>query len=297
MITESLSSIKDLLIEVIDESLNLIKKSENIDYKIKDKNQITGDNPVTEIDLKTQNLITSRINRKFPKHAILGEEGESKKVVKADYLWIIDPIDGTKNFINALPLYSVSIAVMFKGNIVAGGIGLPWKNNFIISAYEGSGLQSSSPKKYLAKNCKPSAGLITFAPTYFQRSYRIKTNFLKFSGEIRNLGSTAAELALVANGNAQLALSGYAFIWDFAAAWILVKESNKKIFFGNMNDNKWQDINPWKKYFNNGLYELEKLKNWRGKFMACQRDHSEFLLNNIKPNGRKKSFSFLDYFK
>ena len=296
MITESLSSIKDLLIEVIDESLNLIKKSENIDYKIKDKNQITGDNPVTEIDLKTQNLITSRINRKFPKHAILGEEGESKKVVKADYLWIIDPIDGTKNFINDLPLYSVSIAVMFKGNIVAGGIGLPWKNNFIISAYEGSGLQSSSPKKYLAENCKPSAGLITFAPTYFQRSYRIKTNFLKFSGEIRNLGSTAAELALVANGNAQLALSGYAFTWDFAAAWILIKESNKKIFFGNMNDNKWQDINPWKQYFNNGLYELEKLKNWRGKFMACQRNHSEFLLNNIKPNGRKKRFSFLYLF-
>ena len=59
----------------------------------------------------------------------------SKKVVKSDYLWIIDPIDGTKNFINALPLYCVSIAVMFKGNIVAGGIGLPWKNNFIISAY------------------------------------------------------------------------------------------------------------------------------------------------------------------
>ena len=185
---------------------------------------------------------------------------------------------------------------MFKGNIVAGGIGLPWKNNFIISAYEGSGLQSSSPKKYLAENCKPSAGLITFAPTYFQRSYRIKTNFLKFSGEIRNLGSTAAELALVANGNAQLALSGYAFTWDFAAAWILVKESNKKIFFGNMNDNKWQDINPWKQYFNNGLYELEKLKNWRGKFMACQRNHSEFLLNNIKPNGRKKRFSFLYLF-
>ena len=123
MITESLSSIKDLLIELIDESLNLIKKSENIDYKIKDKNQITGDNPVTEIDLKTQNLIISKINRKFPKHAILGEEGESKKVVKADYLWIIDPIDGTKNFINDLPLFSVSIAVMFKGNIVAGGIG------------------------------------------------------------------------------------------------------------------------------------------------------------------------------
>ena len=62
------------------------------------------------------------------------------------------------------------------------------------------------------------------------------------------------------------------------------------------DDNTWQDINPWHKYFNNGLYELDKLKNWRGKFMACQRNHSEFLLNNIKPNGRKKRFSFLYLF-
>ena len=62
MITESLSSIKDLLIELIDESLNLIKKFENIDYKIKDKNQITGDNPVTEIDLKTQNHLISSMH-------------------------------------------------------------------------------------------------------------------------------------------------------------------------------------------------------------------------------------------
>ena len=207
-----------------------------------------------------------------------------------------DKSNGTKNFINALPLYCVSIAVMFQGNIIAGAIGLPWKNNFIISAYEGSGLQSTSPKRYMEENSKPSAGLITFAPTYFQRSYQIKRNFLQSSGEIRNFGSTAAELALVANGNAQLSLSGYAFTWDFAAAWILVKESNKKIFFGNLNDNKWQDINPWKKYYNNGLYELDKLKNWRGKFLACQKDHAEFLLNNIKPNGRKKKFPFLNLF-
>ena len=296
MRTESLSDIKDLLIEVIDESLNLIKKSENIDYKIEDKNIIAGDNPVTEIDLKTQNLIISKIHNKFPNHAILGEEGESSKTIKSDYLWIIDPIDGTKNFINALPLYCVSIAVMFQGNIIAGAIGLPWKNNFIISAYEGSGLQSTSPKRYMEENSKPSAGLITFAPTYFQRSYGIKRNFLQSSGEIRNLGSTAAELALGANGDAQLSLSGYAFTWDFAAAWILVKESNKKIFFGNLKDNKWEDINPWKKYYNNGLYELDKLKNWRGKFMACKREHAEFLLNNIKPNGRKKKFPFINLF-
>ena len=81
MITESLSGIKNLLIEVIDESLNLIKKSENIDYKIKDKNIIAGDNPVTEIDLKTQNLIISKIHNKFPNHAILGEEGESLSLI------------------------------------------------------------------------------------------------------------------------------------------------------------------------------------------------------------------------
>mgnify|MGYP006216623363 FL=1 len=134
-------------------------------------------------------------------------------------------------------------------------------------------------------------GIISFAPTYFQSSYLIKKDFYKHSGELRNLGATALEMALVANGNAQLALSGYAFTWDFAAGWILIKESGKQILYGNMEKNKWEDINPWNKFFSDGHYNLEKLKSWRGKFVAFDKELYDYIVNNISPNGKtKKSF-------
>jgi fructose-1,6-bisphosphatase/inositol monophosphatase family enzyme len=117
----------------------------------------------------------------------------------------------------------------------------------------------------------------------------INKEFYKNSGELRNLGSAAAEIALVANGNAQLAISGNAYTWDFAAAWILIKESKKSIYYGNMKKNKWEDINPWEKFYKDGVYDLENLKKWRGKFFASDREIYRFILNNVKPNGRSKN--------
>ncbi|MEC7837244.1 MAG: inositol monophosphatase family protein [Chloroflexota bacterium] len=292
------AQIKYTLIECIEESLNLIKKSSKEILKIKDKNEITGDNPVTQIDLDSQNLIINNINKKFPNHEILGEEGKEEKIVKSDFLWIIDPIDGTKNFINQIPFFCVSIAIVYKGEIIGGAVGLPWEKNSIIYAMKNEGISSNfSQKNYQDLKKYPVAGILSFAPTYFNLSYIVKNQFYKNSGELRNLGSAAAEMALVANGNAQLALSGYAFCWDFAAAWILIKESKKSIFYGNMKKNIWEDINPWKKYYDDGYYNLELLKKWRGKFFASNKEIQGFILKNIKPNGRSKTNIFRRFIK
>ncbi len=292
------AQIKYTLIECIEESLNLIRKSSKEILKIKDKNEITGDNPVTQIDLDSQNLIINNINKKFPNHEILGEEGKEEKIVKSDFLWIIDPIDGTKNFINQIPFFCVSIAIVYKGEIIGGAVGLPWEKNSIIYAMKNEGISSNfSQKNYQDLKKYPVAGILSFAPTYFNLSYIVKNQFYKNSGELRNLGSAAAEMALVANGNAQLALSGYAFCWDFAAAWILIKESKKSIFYGNMKKNIWEDINPWKKYYDDGYYNLELLKKWRGKFFASNKEIQDFILKNIKPNGRSKTNIFRRFIK
>ncbi|NCG35099.1 MAG: hypothetical protein GWO78_03770 [Dehalococcoidales bacterium] len=282
----------NILLECINESLDLIRLSIKDNYKISDKNNIKGDNPVTDIDHDSQNLIIKKIKENFPSHGILGEEGNELESVKSDYLWIIDPIDGTKNFINQLPLYCVSIAVFYQGTPLVGSVGIPWDSNAIIYAIKDEGIKSNfSNIKKLDNHDKPVPGIISFAPTYFQSSYEIKKDFYKNSGELRNLGATALEIALVANGNAQLALSGYAFTWDFAAGWILIKESNKGILYGNMENNKWEDINPWNKFFSNGHYDLKKMKNWRGKFVAFDRGLHDYIINNINPNGKmKKSF-------
>ena len=102
------NQIKDTLIECIEDSLDLILDSSKKKIKISDKNQIKGDNPVTEIDINSQKLIVSKIKKRFPDHEILGEEGKEDEIVESDYLWIIDPIDGTKNFINQIPFFLCS---------------------------------------------------------------------------------------------------------------------------------------------------------------------------------------------
>ena len=282
--------IKDTLIECIEDSLDLILDSSKKKIKISDKNQIKGDNPVTEIDINSQKLIVSKIKKRFPDHEILGEEGKEDEIVEYDYLWIIDPIDGTKNFINQIPFFCVAIAIMYKGEIIGGGVGLPWKEKSIIYAIKDEGITSN----FLQENFQelknvPIPGILSFAPTYFNLSYIIKKEFYKNSGELRNLGSAAAEISLVANGNAQLALSGFAFCWDFAAAWIIIKESKKSIYHGNMEKNIWEDKNPWQKYFQNGTYNLGKMKNWRGKFFASNKEIEKFILKNVRPNGRSKT--------
>ena len=287
------NKIKNILLECIDDSLDLIKKSSKEIFKITDKNEIIGDNPVTQIDLNSQDLIVNKIKKQFPDHEILGEEGKEEKKVKSDFLWIIDPIDGTKNFINQIPFYCVSIAVMHKKEIIGGAVGLPWEKKSVIYAIKNQGIKSNFAQKNSQRlQDFPVPGILSFAPTYFNLSYIVKNSFYKNSGELRNLGSAAAEIALVANGNAQLSLSGYAFTWDFAAAWILIKEANKSIFYGNMNKNIWEDINPWAPFFNNGFYDLENLKKWRGKFFASNKEIESFILQNIKPNGRQKKNFF-----
>ncbi|MBA46875.1 MAG: hypothetical protein CL893_02190 [Dehalococcoidia bacterium] len=284
------SKIENTLLECVEESLNLIRESSKGIFNIQDKNDVIGDNPVTQIDLNSQELIANKIKSNFPNHAILGEEGSVQERVNSSYLWIIDPIDGTKNFINQIPFFCVSIAVMFEGEIIAGAVGLPWEKNSIIYALKDKGVKSNFTQINTQKlQSFPVPGILSFAPTYFNLSYVIKNEFYKNSGELRNLGSAAAEIALVANGNAQLSLSGYAFCWDFAAAWILIKESKKSIFFGNMKKNTWEDVNPWEKYFDRGFYDLKRLKEWRGKFFASNKEIEEFILKNTKPNGRQRT--------
>ena len=99
------TQIKNTLLECVEDSLNLIRESSKEVFNIEDKNDVVGDNPVTQIDLNSQNLIVNKIKSSFPNHAILGEEGEEEKKVKSNFLWIIDPIDGTKNFINQIPFF------------------------------------------------------------------------------------------------------------------------------------------------------------------------------------------------
>ena len=95
-------------------------KQLSIEYK--DKNQL---DPVTSADKATQEFLVREITRLFPAHGILGEEGSDETDPAGpapDFLWVLDPLDGTTNFLNGLPVYASSIGILHRGRPVVRGV-------------------------------------------------------------------------------------------------------------------------------------------------------------------------------
>ena len=101
-------------------------------------------NLATELDRKAEEMIAGRIKTKYPAHGILGEEKERKELDN-EWLWIIDPLDGTHNFIRGIDIFGVSIGIVHNNEFVAGVIYMP-KDDELYSAESGSGAyKNSSP--------------------------------------------------------------------------------------------------------------------------------------------------------
>jgi myo-inositol-1(or 4)-monophosphatase len=92
------------------------------------------DTPVTVADRKAEELIRGRIEKRFPAHAILGEEFGSQGEANASHRWIIDPIDGTKSFIHGVPLYAVLIGLEIEGKVEVGAAYFPALDEMIAAA-------------------------------------------------------------------------------------------------------------------------------------------------------------------
>ncbi len=183
---------------------------------------------VTEIDRRTEKVIISIIKKAYPMHSILGEEyGEQEG---NDYRWIIDPIDGTRNFIHGLPYFAVSIAVVHKNKIEHGVIYDPIRQE-LFTASRGRGAQLNDRKIRVSQHKKLDTALIgtgfayrhaetphANAPLFYQR-------FVSCCGDIRRAGAAALDLAYVAAGR----LDGFwecgLKVWDLAAGALLVKEA------------------------------------------------------------------------
>ena len=137
----------DDLINIAKEAGDVIKdgfgKSVKIEYK-------TGDNNlVTEIDKASEKVITDFIRKKYLSHSILAEEG-SGELKDSEYLWVIDPLDGTTNFAHGLPIFSVSIGLQKNGETVAGVV-YDVMRGIIFSAESGAGAEADSEKIFVRK--------------------------------------------------------------------------------------------------------------------------------------------------
>lgn len=198
---------------------------------------------VTEVDKGAEKLIRRLIMTHFPDHSFLGEESTGvgaaaatsalNEVKQSDYLWIVDPIDGTTNFVHGLPLYSVSIALAHKGEVIVGVIYDPARDELFV-AEKGKGAYVHGVRMKVSQEEKLESSLIaTGFPT--DRDVLLPLNLAGIQAvaprvrNIRTIGSAALSLAYVATGR----LSGFWELnlnaWDLAAGVLLIQESGGKV--------------------------------------------------------------------
>ena len=208
----------------------------NGDFKISNKEGMN--NLVTEADHAAEKAIIDVIQKEYPDHFILSEEtGEIK--TNSEYKWIIDPIDGTVNFANGIPLCCVSIGLEKDGKMIFGAVSAPILNEFYI-AEKGKGAFlndkkiSVSKKKELIKSC-----LVTGFPyTYLDAPngpLQIFDKLIRKGIPVRRLGSAAIDLCWVAAGRFDGFYEHKLQAWDSAAGFLLIEEAGGKVtdFEGN----------------------------------------------------------------
>lgn len=188
-------------------------------------------------DLEANRAIISVIRKSFPKHSIISEEGGGSNV-KSDYKWLIDPLDGTHNFLHKIPIFGTSIALEYKNQVVVGVICLPiLKLMAVAEKGKGAFLNGKRMKVSSRKNIKHS--FFAFEFSYSGRRQKAHT-LQKFNNkpiDLRNFGAAVYSLVLVASGN----IDGYIIMstneWDIAAGFLMIEEAGGKIT--GLKGNKW----------------------------------------------------------
>lgn len=196
-----------------------------------DKMNISEKSPrnfVTNVDQQVEREIIGIISKAYPQHSFLGEEGG--QVGDNDGLWIIDPIDGTRNFIHGFPHFAVSIAYSYRNRIEHGVIYDPLRQE-LFTATRGKGAHLNdrrirvSPQKKL-EQCLLGTGFPSHHPKAVQDSYlNMLQAIVPICGDVRRAGAATLDLAYVACGRLdgfwEMGLS----LWDIAAGILLIKEA------------------------------------------------------------------------
>ena len=182
---------------------------------------------VTEVDKNAEEIIISTIQKSYPDHAFLAEESGQRG--ESDYLWVIDPLDGTTNFLHSFPHFAVSIALKQKGILNQAVVYDPLKQE-LFTATKGKGAQLNNRKIRVSSKKELDGALLGTGFPYsdekamlkFIQSY--KALFPKVAG-IRRAGVASLDLAYVASGR----LDGFWEFnlkpWDIAAGVLLIQEA------------------------------------------------------------------------
>ncbi|KAK2185981.1 hypothetical protein NP493_215g03009 [Ridgeia piscesae] len=186
---------------------------------------------VTESDKKVEQLIISTVKDKFPTHSFIGEESVGDSCVLTDNAtWIIDPIDGTTNFVHRFPYIAVSIALLVQKKTVIGLIYNPILDQ-MYTARPGQGAYCNGEKLQVTQTQDLGHALVCaeFGSSrdskVLDSKFRSMRKIIEQAHGIRSLGTATMAMCMVASGKADAYFEMGPHIWDFAAGDLLVREA------------------------------------------------------------------------
>lgn len=246
-----LRELEDLAVELADSAGRLIHDERPADLAATTSTKSSDTDPVTVMDTRSETLLHERLAAVRPDDGVLGEEGASV-ASRSGLTWVVDPIDGTTNYLYGIPAYAVSVAVVVgdpatpgewapvAGAVCAPLLGTTWSARHGGGARRRSvGARTDSPIRVgdLDELGRALVGTgFAYRPAKRAAQARVLSRVLPQVRDVRRLGSAAIDLCLVADGR----LDGYyesgLLPWDLAAGWLIVEEAGGRVTGGDLAD-------------------------------------------------------------
>ena len=250
--------------------------------------------PVTPVDREVQRQLAEGIAERFPEHGIVGEEDEEEEdAVVRELTWVLDPLDGTKNFISGLPLYASSVGVLHRGRPVAGAVFLSWPGSdggVVLHARRGGGLfRDGEPLGRAGGTCR-AGPVVAGMPGSFASIYRFRAVAGERVGEPRVTGSIVYELGLVALGALDYAVVNAPRLWDVAADVLLVAETGGLVVRGSrvrgvsrlLGRTRWEPLDALVAPCEEGVTRQAELRRWSVPLVAGRPDAVRYVTARLR---------------
>ncbi len=255
--------------------------------------------PVTAADKAAQAFLAAEIGRRFPGHGVLGEEAteaeQQSEEPARDTLWVLDPLDGTTNFLNGLPVFASSIGVLHRGRAVAAALYLPWPSaggGFVLHCRKGGGARIVSSlagggggdgvAARVLETERPIPNRLVGLPGYFGVANRFAGGLEGKAGEPRTTGSIAYELAMIARGVMQYAIFGAPRMWDMAGGALAVQEAGGAVMTRFRGEKRWHPLDSLVPSWDERTPTMKELRAWTAPLVAGNRHLAPLIANNVR---------------
>ena len=232
-----------------------------VDYK-----SANNRNPVTDADHASDEYLRSEIASRFPDHGIVSEESSPDPEHRPDVVWVIDPLDGTSNYLNGVQFFCVLIGVLERGTPVAAAIFLPdisRPEGRVLHARAGGGAFDEDVPLVLGDLEDGRRPMSTW-PSYFLRMFAFRKNLRRRLGDVRSFGSSGYELALASRGILDFVVFNGLWSWDLAAGLMLVREAGGSAMQYDRGRKRWL---PFERFTADRQIEVPSVAEvgkWRG---------------------------------